>query len=414
MPVGDAVDTIGARKLLIQRILGSRYLNRSARLQDLLLYLADRVIDDGASEIHEQEVGRQVFGRPADYDTTSDNIVRVHASMLRKRLEQYFQEAGADEPVIIEIPKGNYAPVFRSRALAPIVEAPPPAPVRASRPTRLNWLLGALAALFALSTAYLLWRPAGPPTAPSASRPTVTIFWSQLFRSGTQTDIVVDDASVGVYQDVTGRSLRLAEYFDREYLRSLSSRDDRLLETVLRRQTTYADTAFLFKLLQMPGDRSRAVLRFARDYSVRELKTDNAILLGASRTNPWIEPFEPKLGLRWTYDVAAGIYRPSDTFAGGRQFAASDPAASHESYCGIAMLPNLGGAGNVLIVSGTGGSALTGAADFLADEASMAALRRLLPAKENAFPPFETLIKVNGRSALPRDKTIVFARTPPL
>ena len=74
------------RKLLIERVALSRHVNRSARLRDLLVYLTTRVLEEDALEIHEQEVGHRVFGRPAHYDTGSDNIVRVHASMLRKRL----------------------------------------------------------------------------------------------------------------------------------------------------------------------------------------------------------------------------------------------------------------------------------------------------------------------------------------
>src|SRR5713226_8857877 len=116
------------RKLLIDRITASRHVNRSARLRDLLLYLTNRVLEEDACEIHEQEVGHKVFGRPANYDTGSDNIVRVHASMLRKRLEQYFAEDGAQESVIVEIPKGNYAPLFREREeAAPVIAIPEPA-----------------------------------------------------------------------------------------------------------------------------------------------------------------------------------------------------------------------------------------------------------------------------------------------
>ena len=63
MGLDNAVDISSDRKLLVQRIAASRHLKRSARLRDLLLYLADRVLDDGVNEIHEQEVGRQVFGR---------------------------------------------------------------------------------------------------------------------------------------------------------------------------------------------------------------------------------------------------------------------------------------------------------------------------------------------------------------
>src|SRR6266404_6375415 len=106
------------RRALVERVLSSELLTRSARLRDLLVYLTGRVFEDASVEIHEQEVGREVFGRPADYDTGSDNIVRVHASTLRKRLERYFSEEGAAEPLILEIPKGNYAPTFRERSPA--------------------------------------------------------------------------------------------------------------------------------------------------------------------------------------------------------------------------------------------------------------------------------------------------------
>src|SRR5579863_1617618 len=115
MGQGHGIKVVDERRLLVERVASSRYVNRSARLRDMLIYLADRVLDEEAGEIHEQEVGHRVFGRPSDYDTTSDNIVRVHASMLRKRLEQYFAAEGANEPLTVEIPKGNYAPVFHER-----------------------------------------------------------------------------------------------------------------------------------------------------------------------------------------------------------------------------------------------------------------------------------------------------------
>src|ERR1051326_409639 len=97
MSQGHGVKVADSRRLLVERVASSSYLIRSARLRDLLLYVTDRVLEDEASEIHEQEVGHNVFGRPADYDTAADNIVRVHASMLRKRLDQYFAGEGAGE-----------------------------------------------------------------------------------------------------------------------------------------------------------------------------------------------------------------------------------------------------------------------------------------------------------------------------
>src|SRR5271157_31356 len=268
MSQGNVIKVADERRLLIERIASSRYVNRSARLHDMLVYLAGRVLDEDAGEIHEQEVGHRVFGRPVNYDTATDNIVRVHASMLRKRLEQYFASEGAGEPLILEIPKGNYAPVFHERVEAEHV----PAALSPRRPAdRRAWTLAGLAVLFACTTAALLLRaPAARTTQPPARQsPTVRQFWSQIFRPDHTTDIVLDDAAVGLYQELSGKSLTLSDYFDRSYLRGLpgSEADD----IVLRRQSSAASISFLWKLFQVEGAGGRrSVLRFARDYTFRE------------------------------------------------------------------------------------------------------------------------------------------------
>ena len=48
----NGVKTVDARRLLAERIASSRYVNRSARLRDMLLYLSDRVLEGEAGEIH--------------------------------------------------------------------------------------------------------------------------------------------------------------------------------------------------------------------------------------------------------------------------------------------------------------------------------------------------------------------------
>ena len=419
MTQGDAVNTIDARRALIGRVASSRYVNRSARLRDLLVYLSTRVLEDDAAEIHEQEVGNQVFGRPTDYDTAADNIVRVHASMLRKRLEQYFASEGAHETIVLEIPKGNYAPVFRER---PEPEAPTSLPPREWKPASQGWriwFLAATACLFACSTVYLLVSGSRP--ASETLPPAVHLFWAQVFQPSRPTDIVLDDAGVGLYQELTGRPLTLSTYFDRAYLSSLpetaagANLDSQTASSiVLRRQSSFAGANFLWKLTHIGDIGQRpTLLRFARDYSFRELKANNAILLGNSRSNPWMEPFEARLGLRWIFDKATGNYFPVDSWNADKKYQPSEPGETRGGYCAISLLPNLGQAGNVLIMSATGGSAVSAGADFLADEASVAVLRRSLPAKQNGrFPPFEALIRVKGRSALPRDATIVICRPP--
>jgi hypothetical protein len=331
-------------------------------LRDLLLYLSDRVLEDEAGEIHEQEVGHKVFGRPLSYDTGSDNIVRVHASLLRKRLDQYLAAEGAAEPLILEIPKGNYAPVFRQRA------APPQLPTRTD--WRL-WLLAGAAMLFACSTAYLLSRARA-----AARPPTVSLLWSRIFRPGQPTDIVLDDAVIGLYQDLAGRGLGLSDYFARDYLRTLSETgvagklDPQTAHSIiLKRYSSYAGANLLWKLFQISG--------------VSQPQT-SVHSLGVQY------PVDT-----WTPSASKSLYRTA------------------EGYCVIALLPNLAGNGNVLIISGAGGSTTNAAADFPADEQFASMLRQVLPAaKDSGFPYFEVLLRVKGRSPQPYNTAIVVLRSP--
>ena len=252
---------VDARRLLVERVASSRYVNRSARLRDLLLYLTDRVLEDETGEIHEQEVGCRVFGRRPNYDTNSDNIVRVHASMLRKRLEQYFSAEGAVESMILEIPKGNYAPVFRERGEVEMEPAAPPAGLPAATPLGVEperqrdwrlWALASAALLFASSTALLLVRQSlSAKDALGVTGPTVRDFWSQVFQSGRPTDVVLDDASMGLYQELTRHPLSLSDYFDRSYLRGLAGTaaaarldPEAASSLVLRRQTSVSGATF--------------------------------------------------------------------------------------------------------------------------------------------------------------------------
>jgi hypothetical protein len=162
LPKGGSLGNaaIDEQKALLQRVTWSRQIEKSARIRDFLVFVCERTLQVPAAELHEQEIGCRVFGRPADYDTTADNIVRVTASQARKKLEQYFATEGAAEPVILEIPKGGYTPVFRERAQAAAEFDVVPVPVPEqwyTRHRRLMLILACCAPLFALTSIWSLW-----------------------------------------------------------------------------------------------------------------------------------------------------------------------------------------------------------------------------------------------------------------
>src|SRR6202035_3286977 len=109
---------------LVQRILSSPPFQKSGRLRDLLQYITDQTIRGFAHELTEQHIGEAVFHKRPAYSPLEDSSVRVHARQLRLKLHEYFDGVGRDESLILEIPKGAYAPAFRT-----VTKPLPPPPV---------------------------------------------------------------------------------------------------------------------------------------------------------------------------------------------------------------------------------------------------------------------------------------------
>jgi hypothetical protein len=157
----------------LARILTSQNFSNAGRLSSFLTFVVRKALAGESSEIKEYVVAVEVFDRPKSFDPRFDTIVRVMASKLRARLSEYYATAGANDPIIIELPRGSYIPSFRSRqtpALEAIKQAggsteEVPAPVRRPR----HWLMAAVFAgllLLVIAVPYALRRRETPLKAP--------------------------------------------------------------------------------------------------------------------------------------------------------------------------------------------------------------------------------------------------------
>jgi hypothetical protein len=111
------------RWVAVQRVATSVAFQKAHRLRDLLLYLADRSLRQPDVPIREHEIGVDVFGRAPGFDTSQDTLVRVQASQLRKKLQQFFVDNASEEPLMFDLPKGSYTLVFHPKDTAiPLLE----------------------------------------------------------------------------------------------------------------------------------------------------------------------------------------------------------------------------------------------------------------------------------------------------
>jgi hypothetical protein len=404
---------IGAEecRALVQRVVSSRGFEKSARMRDLLAYVCNRALDDGVVDIHEHEIGCAVFGRSEDYDTGEDNIVRVNASQVRKKLEAYFAAEGAAEPIVLELPKGKYVPVFRER---PEVKAPAPPAIAEPRslPERLTgsavYALAALSLLLTIACIWmgsLLWRGRAP--AGVVPDPRVNALWSQLIRKGEATDIVLTDSSLGLLQDLMGRPIGLSEYLQPETWRldALASRPELQMAARLaahRHYTSLANVNITRHIQTVAGaDQGQLTAVFARDFNIRQMKSDNVVLIGSKRANPWVELMEPQMNFRFGYDpvTSQSFFENRQPRAGELAVYRNDPAVS---YCDLAFLPNLGHTGNLLVISGTEMEGTEAGGEFLTTPRGMATLHRYVKLEGSGrYPYFEALLrsrKIGGAS----------------
>jgi hypothetical protein len=390
------------RQALLQRILWSHQFERSPRLRRFLEFVAHRAIVDPNSGVHEQEIGHQVFGRPPGYDTASDNIVRVTASQVRKKLEEYFTTEGASEPVVLEIPRGQYTPTFRERTPEPpavpvgVTLSAPKAPSRREIVILRSVLAAALCLLIACA-ALLLHQRRNSET--QAEAPAVAALWSTLFSPSRPTSVVVSDSSFSLYQDILGRQLSLADY-----LAAHGSGEDPSLAsnpelsrfarlTFGRALTSRASISTVYRIADLKTPRPLGMLIVRpNEFNMDSMKFANVVLLGSPRANPWVELIEQQLEFRYVYDDVThhSAFRSKGNDAGNsRNF----PTDSKTSYCRIAYLPNLSGNGNIMNIAGTETEGTEGGGEYVTSERTLEQLRQRLGVKDGPFPYFEALLR---------------------
>jgi len=114
----------------LERVLGSSLFRGSRRCQTLLRRIVEQSVAGEIDGLKERALGADVFGRPVDYDTSQDPVVRASAAEIRKKLAQYYQESGHDSEIRLELPSGSYLADFhfgepKRPALAPVPKPKP-------------------------------------------------------------------------------------------------------------------------------------------------------------------------------------------------------------------------------------------------------------------------------------------------
>ena len=419
---------------LALRIAASKGFCKSNFLPNFLLYICEQHLIGDTQGITEQYIGTKIFHRASNYNPGEDNIVRSYARLLRKRLDEYFEQDGRDEGVRLSVPRGGYVPIFEShsekrgssvvpsRVVDEELELPATAVLEAGLPsaginrTKTPWssiLQGILIGAFLVSATWFITR-----IIQSQRVEPEHGLWSKLFQPDRDTIIIPADSGLGILQNVTGKLSDVQGYANGTYFADIKPIPGIGIENLndLRgqRYTSVVDLNITSTLVRLPEfANGRSQIRFARGITIEDLKGSNAILLGSSHTNPWVALFNDRLNFELEYTAAVDQSfvlnkHPLNTES-PRYFNGTGNTAN-QTYGVIDYLPGLDESGHTLIIQGLNMAATQAAADTLFNAEVMKPILHKASLPNGDLMPFELLVETKSIEANAPEAQIVAAR----
>jgi hypothetical protein len=421
------------KRAQVRRIVGSAAFRNAAVLQSFLEYVTSKSLDDDIQGISEYAIATQVFGRPAGFDPSSDTIVRTQAYRLRGKLKEYYETEGANDPVVLEIPKGHYVPVFASRFDPPPApetnesKSPDPAghieigpgsqPPISARPAI---LVGASILLLAIG-ALIGWRAHGPPPSETAGRSDPAVaFWTS-FLGNDKEAIIAYSNSVFLDTDA-GDLLRFRGGATADRGAAMSRQDaaqnlysPKLLEHAgpLFYEDGYTGTGEVYGAIRVVTMLTRlgvtAVAKRSRIASIYDLRSHNVVFLGSVFQNASLAEVaqpdhfvfeEPKSRpLLWQSRIVNKHPLPGEA-AFYQTERAPGTRVIKADYAVFSVLPGPAPDRRIMVLAGLTTSGTQGAADFACSPTALAGLRKKLGSR-GLFPRyFQCVLRVETSRGL--------------
>ena len=413
IPEIDAAVSKDPRWALLQRVASSEQFRSSTRLREFLLYVGECAIRDSPKDATEQQIGIHVFHRTPGYNSSEDNIVRTHARLLRRKLAEYFSDEGAQEKIIIEIPKGHYLPVFQPAGIqytGPRPVEPPPlhedisvapaVPIASKmaqgRPAKL-WL--AIAGCFiAILFAATIWRARPRPRAVESDMETL---WGP-FLAGSQPLLIYSSES---FVEVSNHGHHPASA-DAETSSNQSLRENYgTLLTGAGAVVAVHDLAQLFE-----AHHATFILKRSDLVTWDAARSKNLIFIGSKASNSALNML-PSLNDFTLLADPNSIGFINNHPKPGEPKVYSPPPQFTKDYAVLALLPGLRQGKWILIFSGLSTLGSEAAVEYACRPQDVAALLRAASFKNGGIHPFEALLETTVVGGVPMEAKLVTIRT---
>lgn len=400
-------DAIGAQ---IDRLIASGVLRGSESLCRLLRYLAEHAMGHPGVAIKEYQIAVEVFGRPPDFDPRLDSTVRVQTGRLRAKLADYYAGEGAEDRIVVEVPKGSYSLTIHERpAPDPETERPPrPTPASAEFPAQIEPARAkstvALTALSIVAVSLLVallvllfYGPLQPRPRAAATKEAPAVlktFWAGFVDGPERPWVVFSNA------EFVGRPETGMRYFD-------PARDART--GILDHYTGVGEVLAVHEL-----DRVFTLLHHGirvkrgRLLSLDDAKNNDLIFIGSPTENlslrdiPTTQEFAFRLAADGPRKGDLAIYNLNPRPGESAVFWGSPTLPISEDYAVIGLMPGMNPSRWVMLLAGTTTIGTQAAAEFVTRESNLTELvSRVGKSSAGEMLPFEAVIHVKVAGGVP-------------
>jgi hypothetical protein len=400
------VTNVEPRLVEIDRLVNSHTLHGSESLCKLLRYLADHAIRKPGVALKEYQIATEVFGRPTEFDPQLDSLVRVQAGRLRSKIAEYYASEGAEDPILVELPKGTYALTFHPATLSSqnlvrgIHELD--AEKGASQARRSSRVVLSLASLLVLSLVVIAWLLAGKITSNRSSSadeiapPAFRVFW-HAFASGPDAPWVI--FSNGAF---TGRPETGLRYYD-------PKRDSK--DAILDHYTGVGEVLAVYDLDQVFAQLHRGIrVKRGSLFTLDDAQNNNLIFVGSPAENLSLRDIPSTH--QFIFQRSPSGPRKGDLAIVNVQPRPDEPKQFFASPSGTPLVvPGMNSARSVLILAGTTTIGTQAAAEFVCRQDSLEQLLLRLSVSENGqMKPFEAVLRVKIARGVPVGTELVALR----
>jgi hypothetical protein len=241
-------------------------------------------------------------------------------------------------------------------------------------------------------------------------------FLTRVFRTGDSTRIVTGDAGLMQLEEFLHRLVSLDEYLRADYPQGLSRQPlDRGIQRMLTRDatrpyTSYSDIDTAHRILGLGQSyQAKAVLRHPRHLHIRDFQTGSFVLLGGPLADPWFRLFEDRLNFVLESDLETGKAWFRNRTPRTGEPAVYSPAGrpGRTEFANAALVPNLRGTGNVLLLAGTAAEAAEASGDMVIREELTGGLREVADRLRDPLDSLEVLVEAHVVDGVPRDSKMV-------